>query len=178
MKRTYKYLILFCFLILYSCGSQQTFRTFYDAHKREMGVTSFQIPKFMRGLLGTISPQVGSFFKNVQDLKFITFKDITSAKQLLLVEEINAITDENFTDMLRSNSLERTKIVSVKENGEVVTEAIIFNSTLAKTSAFYLKGQFDPEKLKHLAEANEFDNLSNSLLLKQQNFLSPSFNPN
>ncbi|WP_299012150.1 DUF4252 domain-containing protein [uncultured Polaribacter sp.] len=178
MKRKYKYLFTFCLLVCLSCGANHSFRNFYNAHKNDRDTTSFQAPNFMYSILRNVSPEMGSFFQNISNVKFITFNNITRGKQLQLFKEINTITTGNFTDMILSNSRTQTKLVSVKENGPVVTQAIIFNSTLNKTTAFYLRGSFDPEKLRSLSETKQFDNLSNTLLLKQNNFLNPSFNPN
>ncbi len=92
---------------------------------------------------------------------------------------MNLVTTDNFTDILRQNTLEKTKIISVKEDGDVVTQAIIFNSTLAKTSVFYLKGSFDPNKIKAISETNQFENLSNKLIQNYQSSpKTPGFNPN
>lgn len=164
---------------LCSCGSSKSFQSFFNDHKRDLGVTAFQVPNFMRALITSISPEVNSLFGNVKDLKFITFNKISKAKQQTLIKEMDLVTANNFTDILRTNAVEKTKIISVIEDGDVVTKAIIFNSTLAKTSVFYLKGRFDPNKLKQLSETNQFEDLSNKLI---QNYkmtpITPSFNPN
>jgi len=110
--------------------------------------------------------------KSFNDFKFIIFNQISKAKQTELINEMSLVTANNFTDVLRKNTLEKTKILSVKENGDVVTQAIIFNSTLAKTSVFYLKGRFDPNRIKELSETNQFENLSSTLLQNYQT--SPS----
>jgi len=168
-------MLLSVILILVSCGSGRSFQSFFNQHKNEIGVTAFQVPNFMRALLRNISPEINGVFKNVSDFKFITFKNISSAKKQVLIEEINLVTSKKFTDILRKNTSEKTKIVSVKEDGNIVTKAIIFNSTLEKTTVFYLKGRFDPDRIKKLSTSNEFENLSNKLL---QNYQTPSFNTN
>ena len=134
--------------MLFSCGSGKSFQSFFNDHKKDIGATAFQVPNFLRGVLRNISPEVGGFFQNVRDFKFITFNEISKEKQSELINEMNLVTNSNFTDILRKNTVEKTKIISVKEDGEVVTQAIIFNTTLAKTSVFYLKGRFDPNKIK------------------------------
>jgi len=53
--------------------------------------------------------------------------------------------------------------VSVKEKGDFVSQAIIFNSTKEKTTVFYLKGNFDPNRIKTLSETNQFEKLSSKL---------------
>lgn len=180
-----KKVILFSFaitILFSSCRSTKSFQSFFNTHKKDIGATAFQVPNFMRSLLTNISPEINSLFGNVKDFKFITFNRISIIKQQQLINEMNLVTDNNFTDMLRSNQPDKTKIVSVKEDGDVVTQAIIFNSTLAKTSVFYLKGRFDPNQLKQLSEGNQFDNLSNKLIQNYQitpkTSKTPGFNPN
>lgn len=171
--------ISLCVLFFTSCGSGKSFQSFFNDHKRDVGVTAFQVPNFMRALISNISPEINSFFGNVKDFKFITFNNITSLKQNTLIEEMDLVTANKFTDILRTNTIEKTKIISVKEDGDVVTQAIIFNSTLAKTSVFYLKGRFDPNRLKQLSETNQFENLSNKLIQNYQTTpITPGFNPN
>ena len=173
-------LILFCiFISLFSCSSTKSFQSFFNDHKNEIGVSAFQVPKFMRALITNLSPELNTMYGNVKDFKFITFKNITKEKQQTLIQEMNLVTTNNFTDILRTNEVDKTKIISVKEDGEVVTQAIIFNSTLAKTSVFYLKGRFDPNQLKQLSEKNQFENLSDKLIQNYQTSpKTPGFNPN
>ena len=172
-------ILLFSLLMLLSCGSGKSFQSFFNDHKRDLGVTAFQVPNFMRALLTNISPEINNLFGNVKDFKFITFTDITAFKQQTLIQEMDLMTNNSFTDILSTNTVEKTKIISVKEDGDVVTQAIIFNSTLAKTSVIYLKGRFDPNKLKQLSETNQFENLSNSLIQNYQpKAITPGFNPN
>ncbi|KGL58716.1 DUF4252 domain-containing protein [Polaribacter sp. Hel1_85] len=173
------FIISFSILFFISCGSGKSFQSFFNDHKRDLGVTAFQVPNFMRALLTNISPEINNLFGNVKDFKFITFNDITTVKQNTLIQEMDLVTTNNFTDILRTNTVEKTKIVSVKEDGDVVTQAIIFNSTLAKTSVIYLKGRFDPNKLKQLSETDQFENLSNKLIQNYQpKAITPGFNPN
>ncbi|WP_298879059.1 DUF4252 domain-containing protein [uncultured Polaribacter sp.] len=174
-----KHIVILSLIFLISCGSGKSFQSFFNDHKRDLGVTAFQVPNFMRALLTNISPEINNLFGNVKDFKFITFKDISTTKQNTLIEEMDLVTANNFTDILRTNTVDKTKIISVKENGDVVTEAIIFNSTLAKASVIYLKGNFDPNKIKQLSETNQFEDLSNKLLQNYQpKTLTPGFNPN
>ena len=174
-----KHIVILSLIFLISCGSGKSFQSFFNDHKRDLGVTAFQVPNFMRALLTNISPEINNLFGNVKDFKFITFKDISTTKQNTLIEEMDLVTANNFTDILRTNTVDKTKIISVKENGDIVTQAIIFNSTLAKTSVIYLKGNFDPNKIKQLSETNQFEDLSNKLLQNYQpKSITPGFNPN
>ena len=92
------------------------------------------------------------------------------------------VAGNKYTDMFRKNTLENTKIISVKELGNVVTEAIVFDSKVDKTTVFYIRGQFDPDKIKTFTDDATFDDFSKKLQQEyQMNFnttLNPSFNPN
>ncbi|QTD37188.1 DUF4252 domain-containing protein [Polaribacter batillariae] len=173
MKKNIVIICLFIFLV--SCGSGKSFKSFFNNHKNDLGATAFQVPNFMMSLVKNISPEINDVFGNVQDFKFITFDKISATKKAQLINDINLVTGNNFTDILRSNTVEKTKIVSVKEVGDVVTQAIIFNSTIKNTSVFYLKGRFDPNKIKELSETNQFENLSSKLI---KNYNTPKFNQN
>lgn len=131
----------------------------------------------MRTLLGSISPEMGGVFNKIQDFKFITFSKISKQKQTELIQQMNTVTTNKYTDILHKNNVNATKILSVIEDGTVVKQAIIFNSTLAKTSVFYLKGSFDPNNLKKLSKTNQFENLSGKLLQHYQMPSNRGFNP-
>ncbi|OSY88120.1 hypothetical protein WH52_08860 [Tenacibaculum holothuriorum] len=172
--------ILTLSLFLTACGSGRSFQSFFNNHKNDLGVTAFQVPNFMKALLQNISPEINSFFGNVNDFKFITFTDISPQKQQELIQEMNLVTANGYSDILRKNTKEKVKVISVVEDGAIVKRAIVFNSTLTKTSAFYLKGNFDPNRIRELSETNQFEDLSNKLIQSYQmpSSVTPGFNPN
>ncbi len=174
-------LIVILFLLLFSCGSSRSFQSFFDAHKSDLGVTAFQVPNFMKALLSNISPKQ-NMFDNLTDFKFITFNNSSIQSQKSLIHEMNIVASSKYTDMYRRNTVDNTKIISVKELGNVVTEAIIFDSKVEKTTVFYIRGQFDPDKIKAFSDDSTFDDFSKKLQQEyQMNLnppLNPSFNPN
>ncbi|TYP99406.1 uncharacterized protein DUF4252 [Tenacibaculum adriaticum] len=173
-----KYLFISLTLLLISCGSSRSFQSFFNEHKNEIGVTTFQVPNFMRSVLSSISPEMNGIFSNINDFKFITFNEISVEKQRELIQQINLVTANNYKDVLRQNTPEKTKILSVIEDGNIVKKVIVFNSTLAKTSVFYLKGTFNPNTLRKISETNQFDDLSKKLLQSYQLPTNTGFNPN
>jgi len=142
-----------------------------------MGTTSFQVPNFMKAILGNISPEVKHAIGNISDFKYIKFENIDALKRQSLIAEMSAVTHSGFTDVFRKNDLENTRMISVVELGAVVTDAIIFNSTETETTAYYLQGNFDPEKIKSFADEETFNIFSNDLMQNYNTNLSPSFNP-
>ena len=177
----YNKLLVILVIILFSCGSSKSFQSFFDAHKTDIGVTAFQVPNFMKTLLSNISPKQ-NMFDNLTDFKFITFNNTSLQNQKSLINEMNVVASSKFTDMYRKNTVENTKIISVKELGNVVTEAIVFDSKVDKTTVFYIKGQFDPEKIKAFSDDSTFEdftkNLQNEYQMNLNPSLNPSFNPN
>ena len=169
-------LILLVSLLLISCGSN--FQSFYNNHKNDVGATSFQVPNFMKAVLGSISPEVSSVLGNITDLKYIKLENVAKDKRFTLVEELNSVTNSGYKDMFRKNEELATRFISVKELGVVLTDVILFNSNEKQTTAFYLEGKFDPEKIKTLSDPEKFDNITNQLLNAYQSNLNPSFNPN
>jgi len=168
--------LLFILGIVSSCGSSRSFQNFYDAHKTDLGVTAFQVPSFMKTILSNISPKQ-NMFDNLTDFKFITFDEMSTQNQKSLITEMNVVASNRFTDMFRRNTVDNTKIISVKEFGNVVTEAIVFDSRIEKTTIFYIKGQFDPNKIKAFSDDATLDDFSKNLQQQYQLKLNPTFTP-
>ena len=179
MKFKYWYIIIV--LTISSCGSSSSFQSFFNDHKSDLGVTAFQVPNFMKALLSNIAPKQ-NMFSDVADFKFITFNNSSELYKKQLIDEMNMVASNNYKDMFRKNTVENTKIISVKELGNIVTEAIVFDSKPTKTTVFYLKGKFDPDKIKAFSNDSIFSSFSQNLQTQYQSNMnptySPSFNPN
>jgi hypothetical protein len=128
-----------------------------------MGATAFQVPKFMKAIVGSVSPEINQAIGNISDFKYIKFDDISSLKRQSLIDEMNVVTKHNYIDIFRKNKVERTQIVSIKEKGVIVTDIIIFSSTEKVTSAYYLKGHFDANKIRSLASEDGVDSFTNDI---------------
>lgn len=174
-------LLLALSVILFSCRSA-SFQGFYNTHKTDLGATSFQVPNVMKALLSTVSPETKKIIGNLQDVKYIKLNNISPLKRQQIITEINAVTNAGYLDMFRQNQASNTRIISVKENGNVLTHVVLFNCDKDKATAFYLEGVFDPEKIKTLSKTNNFDALTADILQSYQanisSGLTPSFNPN
>lgn len=172
-----KLILLFtCCTILFSCSSA-SFQGFFNNHKTDLGATSFQVPNVMKALLSSVSTETKNVIGNLQDLKYIKLNSVSPMRRLQIITEINAVTSAGYLDMFRQNQVNNTRIISVKENGNVLTHVILFNGDEKEITAFYLQGRFDPDKIKTLSEAKNFDALATDLLQSYQANLSPGFNP-
>lgn len=176
-----KYWFVVFLLVIYSCGSSRSFQSFFNEHKSDLGVTAFQFPNFMKALLSNIAPEQ-NMFNDLADFKFITFNNSSELYQKQLINEMNMVASNKYTDMFRKNTVENTKIISVKELGNIVTEAIVFDSKPTKTTVFYLRGKFDPDRIKAFSNDSIFSSFSQNLQAQYQSNMnptySPSFNPN
>lgn len=171
-----KFIILSLCVLLYNCGT--SFQSFYNNHKNDIGATSFQVPNFMKAMLSLMNPDAKNIVGNLSDLKYIKLTNVSGIKRSGIVEEMNAVTNSGYIDMFRKNELAQTRIISVKELGVVLTDVILFNSKDGNISAFYLKGNFDPDKIKSLSDESTFDSFTSSLIQSYQSNINPSFNPN
>lgn len=158
MKNIYYILTFVIITSLLSCSSSQSFNNFYNNHKNDNNVSSFQVPSYLRSLLKNASPELNDIFKNVKDFKSISFTDCSPDQSQQINDEINMIT-KNYTDVLRKNTEEKKSLVSVKEKGDVIKEVIIHNNRNNNHTILFLKGNFDPERIQKLANANELEDL-------------------
>lgn len=174
MKKTI--LMFGVFLLLFSCSSA-SFQGFYNTHKTDLGATSFQVPNVMKALLSSVSPETKNIIGNLQDVKYIKLNSVSPLRRQQIITEMNAVTSAGYLDMFRDNQVKNTRIISVKENGNVLTDVILFNCDEKEATAFYLQGRFDPDKIKTLSEAKNFEALSLDLLQSYKSNMSPSLNP-
>ncbi|MEL4308463.1 DUF4252 domain-containing protein [Joostella sp. CR20] len=150
-------LIALCF----SCGS--SIESFYDAHKNDTNVTAVQVPKFMYSLLGNLSPEMSDLMKNVSDIRYMNLPESTSLRNQQINTEIDKITKSGYSDIFRKNNSDSRSLLTVKEDGNTIKQIILHNSSGTNNSLLYLKGNFDADKIKQMAESDDFSNFSNLL---------------
>lgn len=147
-----------------STSCSPTYQQFYNSHKDDVNSTAFQMPRFMVNLLSGLSPEVNSVFKNMDDFSYLTIKDVDPITWGTIETEINSITNKHYTDILRKTEVDRKVIVSAKEIEGIVKELLYFKYQNNIINSFYLKGNFDSNKIRQLAENDEFENFSSKLL--------------
>ncbi|MCF8715748.1 DUF4252 domain-containing protein [Joostella atrarenae] len=155
--------ILFAGLVflLTSCGS--SVESFYDAHKNDTNVTAVQVPKFMYSLIGNLSPEVDALINNVSDIRYMNIPGNTALRNQQINSEIDKITKSGYSDIFRKNTSDTQSLLTVKEKGNTIKEIILHNNKGANNSLLYLKGNFDADKIKKMAENDDFSNFNNLL---------------
>ncbi|MDB4292728.1 DUF4252 domain-containing protein [Maribacter sp.] len=166
VKRT---LFLIVLVLLSSCGSFNSIDSFYNAHKNDDQVTAVRVPRFMLSLLGNISPEMKSLIGNTKDLRYMQFPSATPERTQYLNQEMNGITGNSFLEVYRKNDDLKRNIVSIREKRDVVKEILIYNNNTARGSFLYFKGNFDPVKVREMANNEEFRKLGDGLINQYDN---------
>lgn len=161
MKKTS---LILTFIVLLATSCSPTYQQFYNSHKNDVNSTAFQMPRFLVNILSGLSPDANSFFQNMNDFSYITLKNVSPEEWQLINTEINSITNKNYTDILRKTEIDKKIIISAKEIDGFVKELIYFKYQNNDVNSFYLKGNFDSNKIEQLVANNEFENLSSKLL--------------
>lgn len=156
MKKSF--IVLCLAWIIISCSSYQEFNRFYNSHKNDNNVSSFEVPKFLKSMARGISPEISNMLGNVKDFKSISFTDCSAEQSALINNQINGIT-KNFTDVHRENTPEKRSLISVKEKGDKITELLIHHFSNNNHKVLFLRGDFDPAKIKNITSEDGLDNL-------------------
>ena len=156
-------LVISSLLLVFSCGSYNSMDSFYNAHKNDNQVTAVRVPQFMLSLLGTISPEMKSLIGNTKDLRYMQFPSATAARTQFLNAEMNNITGNSFIEVYRKNDDLRRNVVSVREKKSAVKEILIYTNNNLNASFLYFKGNFDPEKVRKMAQNEDFQKIGKGL---------------
>lgn len=170
-------LFLLTLLFISSCGSYNSIDSFYEAHKNDDQVTAVRVPQFMLSMLGNISPEMNSLLGNTRDLRYMQFPSATPERTKFLNTQMNNITGNSFIEVYRKNDDLRRNVVSVREKKSAVKEILIYNNNNLKGSFLYFNGNFDPEKVRQLAQNEDFQKIGDGLINQFNMKGTPSINP-
>ncbi|MDC6405571.1 MULTISPECIES: DUF4252 domain-containing protein [Maribacter] len=164
---------LFICALFYNCGSYNSIDTFYNAHKNDAQVTAVRVPQFMLKLISGISPEMQSLIGNTRDLRYMKFPSTTPARTQFLNQQMNGITGNSFIEVYRKNDDLKRNVVSIREKRNSVKEILIYNNNAETGSFLYFNGDFDPIKVREMAQNNEFETLGNNVIKE----FAPGINP-
>lgn len=160
-----KRLLLFgLILLLNACGSYNSIDTFYNAHKNDDQVTAVRVPQFMLTLISGISPEMQALIGNTRDLRYMKFPSTTPARTQFLNQQMNGITGNSFIEIYRKNDALKRNVVSIREKRNAVKEILIYNNNTETASFLYFNGNFDPIKVRQMAQNNEFETLGSNVV--------------
>ncbi len=157
------YLLLLA-LMLSSCGTPRNLDAFYNKHKDDDQVLAFRVPPVMFYALRGISPEMDSFFGTTTDLRFIQLPAVKTAGLQDMNQQFNQLTSGSFIEIFRKNDGPKRNVVAIRERGKTVRDILIFNNSELKGSLLYIQGNFDPAKVRSMAQEEEFLNLQDKLI--------------
>ncbi|MBC6998759.1 DUF4252 domain-containing protein [Cytophaga sp. FL35] len=153
-----------CLLILCSCSTYNSIDAFYNAHKEDDQVTAIRVPRFMLSMIGNISPEMKSLVGNTKDLRFMQFPSATEDRTRFLNQQMNGITGNSFIEVYRKNDQLKRNVVSIREKRDAVKEILIYNNNNTTGSFLYFNGDFDPVKVRQMAQNEEFQKMGDGLM--------------
>lgn len=159
-----KIVFLLGIVLLSSCGTYNSIDLFYDAHKEDNQVTAIRVPRFMLSMIGNISPEMKSLVGNTKDLRYMQFPSTTPERTSFLNQQMNGITGNSFIEVFRKNDNLNRNVVSVREKKNAVKEILIYNNNNQKGSFLYFNGDFDPAKVRQMAQNEEFQKMGEGLI--------------
>ncbi len=162
-------------VLVTSCGGYNSIDTFYNAHKNDDQVTAVRAPRFMLALISNISPEMKALVGNTKDLRYMQFPSTTPARTEFLNKQMNGITGNSFIEVYRKNDASKRNVISIRERKNTVKEILIYNNDAVKGSFLYFNGNFDPVKVREMAQNDEFQKLGNGLI-NQFNLRTPATN--
>ena len=157
-------IFILAIVLVSSCGSYNSIDTFYNAHKNDDQVTAIRVPHFMLSLIGNISPEMKSMVGNTKDLRYMQFPSATPDRTEFLNKQMNGIAGNSFIEVYRKNDNLKRNIVSVREKRSAVKEILIYNNNNVNGSFLYFNGNFDPEKVRKMAQNEDFQKLGDGLM--------------
>ena len=158
-----KLAFLLC-LLCFSCGSYNSIDSFYDAHKNDDHVTAIRVPQFLLSMISESSPEMKSLVGQTKDLRFMSFPSATPSQTKFLNNQMNVITGNSFIEVFRNNNELKRHVVSIRERKNTVKEILIYNNNNKNGSFIYFNGNFDPVKVKELAQKSRFEKLDENLI--------------
>lgn len=162
-------------LFLASCSTYNSVDGFYNDHKNDDQVLAIRVPKVMLSLVSSISPEMQAMVGNTKDLRYMQFPSKTEARTQYLNREMNSIVGNSFIEVFRRNDQLKRNVVSIRERGNSVKEILVYKNDNITGSFLYFNGDFDPVKVKEMAEAGKFEDISKGLI-KQFNVRTPGIN--
>lgn len=166
--------LFFCSLVLLSsCGSYNTIDSFYEVHKNDDQVTAVRVPRFMLSMLSNISPEMNSLIGNTRDLRYMQFSSETPERTKFLNTQMNSMTGSSFIEVYRKNDNKKRNVISIREKRNTVKEILIYNNNTTRASFLYFNGNFDPVKVRAMAQNEDFQNLGDGFM----NQLTPKSTP-
>ncbi len=137
-----------------------SFRDIFDHYRDQQGITAFSIPPSLVGLIMSQSDEgdnaLTSLMKDLSDFKMILLEE-TVKNQGMEDEIFHVINDftlrNGFNDFFIMRNREENIMIRVKENKDMISEAIILFTGEEGLTVINLRGNIKPENIAKLLDS-------------------------
>ena len=77
---------------------------------------------------------------------------------------MNIIAGSKFIEIYRKNDGLKRNVIAVRERKNVVKEILIYNNNTQQATFLYFNGNFDPIRVREMAQKAKFEELTNGLI--------------
>lgn len=139
----------------------ESFKDIFDYYKNREGVIAFSIPPSLIGLILDQSEkgenEMASLMKDLSAFRIISWKDTgniqdTSDNMHKVVDDFTIRND--FKDFFVARSSEENILIRVKEDNDILSEAIIMFSEKEGLTVIHLRGNIKPENIANLVNSD------------------------
>jgi hypothetical protein len=92
------------------------------------------------------------------------FPSATPERTNYLNNQMNNMTGSSFIEVYRKNDNQKRNVVSIREKRDAVKEILIYNNNTARGSFLYFNGNFDPVKVRQMAQNEDFQKLGDGII--------------
>lgn len=154
---------IICFIM--SCARDinktESFRDIFDHYRDQEGVMAFSIPPSLIGLILEQSEEgdneVASLMKDLSAFRIMSLVDNKNHQDTTnnMFRVVNDFTIRNgFNDFFIVSSSEENIVIKVKEDKEILSEAIIMFSEKEGLTVIHLRGNIKPENIARLVNSD------------------------
>ncbi len=151
MKKLLYVLIL---VLLTNCSGYHTMPQFYERYKDSPKVDAFQLPKFKKYVMDSLSPYTRNLLLDVTDLRYMKLSETNANENELLKIEIKGMFRHRFKDLQRETTNDSIKIVSMKISDNIATDFLVFQNKGLENKILYIAGDMDPKAVREFFETN------------------------
>lgn len=144
----------------------ESFRDIFDYYRDQEGIMAFSIPPSLFGLIlgqgEEEEDEIVSLMKDLSAFRIISLKEtgIYQNTKDDMFKVINEFTLRNgFNDFFIMRNSEENIIIKVKENKDILSEAIIIFSEEGGLTVINLRGNIKPDNIAKLINSNVFQDI-------------------
>lgn len=120
----------------------------------------------MLSFLAGVSPEMERLVGNTKDMRYMRFSGISPQRSTYLNRQMSTITGNSFVEVFRKNDELKRNVISIREKRNTVREILVYTNNNFEASFLYINGEFDPAKIREMADNESFGKIQDNLFNK------------